>query len=202
MEEETTSYLLVGFIEALLVFPFLFTLYSIWRRKGLFLGRNRWDTLFLLVNGVAGIVGIPLCLLNVLANVEGNVVSWGEIDDCERKCSSFKRLHAYIAISSFRFFAWYLEYVVAFLRILLSPVSKQEFLFFLVSRYFLHLSVLALSSSVVYILLTPSFPTDSVYGSSILRPIYLQCVIVLYVLFSFYSIFVSPLYQFSLNIKL
>ena len=161
-------------------------------RRSLFL-----DTFFLLFNAVVGLVGIPLSLLNVFANVEGRAASWEEIDTCGKECDEYRLLHAYVAISAFRFFAWFLEYEVTFLIMLLflSPAFKRERLFLTGVRYFLHTCVLILSGAVIGVLLAPFFPTESVYGWNLVRPVVLQCVLLLYVLFSFYSIYSSPVFR-------
>jgi hypothetical protein len=199
----SVAFFLVPALSVPLLFLFLFACHYIFlsQRQFFFQRRLIVDTLLLLFNALVGLVGVPLSLLNVFANVDGIPLSWEEIDECGKTCAEYKLLHAYVAISAFRFFTWFLEFAVTFLLMLLflSPAFKRERLLLTGSRYVLHTCVFILSGAVIGVLLASSFPTHAIYGTSILRPIVLQSVILLYVLFSFYGIYSSPVFKIRLS---
>jgi len=157
------------------------------------------ETSSMLLNGLIGILGIVLNILNVLL-IGFPVQTIEEIVDstnCEcNKTTAKQQLIAFTVISCFRFICWYAEFLTSFFFI---AFFQSRPIVIIMVRYLIHTLNTIFSTIALIMVCSVYFPLNYFHNHMSFSPIITQCILVIYSILSYYLIVTSTLYKLTLQ---
>lgn len=204
-------YVTVGVTSIILNIVFCGALWTIYAWRQLYF-RYPMEVFNMVFNAISAILGIGMYGL-LLPVVGWPIIS---IEDAVRQraeachhhspavCQEYVDfLYALTWLSIVRFILWYGEFLNTFVYIArLHKVSKCEKRCWVANQYCMHSLNLALSISCVIVVAQPNFPYFLLPESELVSPFLFYYLVIVVVVFGFYTILHSPIYSFEKNFLL
>lgn len=150
-----------------------------------------YEVFGMIINGIVGIGGIVVYASNL--RISGKMFEEHAICDSTHNCQDAADvLLSYSIVSTFRFVAWYSEFVTSFLFIALFLEYKRTMTFF---RYLTHTINLGFSIAALILVTSPLFPAQQMIGYRVVSPCIIQSILLGFVIMSYWLIAQSKLYR-------
>ena len=156
----------------------------------------RWDTVAMLINGLTGIAGLVLGILNItlVGLPVRSIVQIARAYECPAPCTSRHdsemQLATFNTISCLRFILWYAEFCITYAFVAYFAELRAQMICL---RYATHALNLALSATALLLLCIFESPAF-VIGRVPFTPFVWQCMLLMWVTLSFATIYSSKLY--------